>query len=192
MAIVVGLALAILAGHGAARILQFMRSRLARAVVSLVLVLSVWAEYRSVPLLKTVWASPPPIYEALPAQSSNVLLELPLLEPDISHEPIYMYFSTFHWNRLVNGYSGFMPPSYPELRERIRTFPDEASIAEIRRRGVTHVIVHGAFSRPEFYQQTVARMDLCADLQYVTEVQWRRHATRLYRLVPPRDGFVVK
>jgi hypothetical protein len=85
-----------------------------------------------------------------------------------------------------------MPPSYPELRERIRTFPDEASIAELRGRGVTHVIVHGAFSSPEIYQQTVARMDLCADLQYVTEVQWQRYATRLYRLMPPRGGFVVK
>ena len=192
MAIVVGLALAILAGHGASRILQFMQGRLVRAVVSLVLVLSVWAEYRSVPLLKTVWASPPPIYDALPTQSSNVLLELPLLEPDISHEPIYMYFSTFHWNTLVNGYSGFMPPSYPELRERLRTFPDEASIAELRGRGVTHVIVHGAFSSPEIYQQTVAGMDLCADLQYVTEVQWKQYATRLYKLLPPREGFVVK
>ena len=54
------------------------------------------------------------------------------------------------------------------------------------------MIVHGAFSSPEIYQQTVARMDLCADLQYVTEVQWQRYATRLYRLLPPREGFVVK
>jgi hypothetical protein len=192
MAIVVGLALAILAGYGAARILQLMRGRLASVAVSLVLVLSVWGEYRSVPLLKTVWASPPPIYDALPTQSFNVLLELPLLEPDISNEPIYMYFSTFHWNTLVNGYSGFSPPSYPGLRESVRTFPDEASIAELRRRGVTHVVVHGALYSPESYEKTVARMDLCADLQYVTAVQWQRRETRLYRLVPPVGAFVVK
>jgi hypothetical protein len=192
MGIVVGFALAILAGHGAARILQLMHRRLSVAV-SIVLVLSVWAEYRSVPLLKTVWASPPPIYDALPSQSSNVLLELPLLEPDISNEPIFMYFSTFHWNTLVNGYSGFSPPSYPGLRESVKSFPDEASIAELRRRGVTHVVVHGAlYSSPETYEKTVARMDLCADLQHVTRVQWQRRETRLYRLLPRADGFVVK
>lgn len=144
------------------------------------------------PLLKTVWPSPPPIYDALPAQSSNVLLELPLLEPDISNEPIFMDFSTFHWNPLVNGYSGFSPPSYPGLRDSVRTFPDEASIAELRRRGVTHVVVHGAFFSPESYDRTVALMDRCADLQYVTEVQWQRHETRLYRLMPRVAAFVVK
>jgi hypothetical protein len=192
MAIVVGLALAILAGYGAARILQLMRGRLASVAVSLVLVLSVWAEYRSMPLLKTVWVSPPPIYDALPTQSSNVLLELPLLEPDISHEPIFMYFSTFHWNTLVNGYSGFSPPSYPGLRDSLRTFPGEASIAELRRRGVTHVVVHGALYSPESYEKTVARIDLCPDLQYVTAVEWQRYETRLYRLVPPIGAFVVK
>ena len=192
MAIVVGLALAILAGYGAARILQLMRGRLASVAASLVLLLSVWVEYRSVPLLRTVWASPPPIYDALPAQSFNVLLELPFLEPDISNEPVFMYFSTFHWNTLVNGYSGFSPPSYPRLRESVRNFPDEASIAELRRRGVTHVVVHGALYSPESYEKTVARMDLCADLQYVTEVQWQRRETRLYRLVPPVGAFVVK
>ena len=184
MAIVVGLALAILAGYGAARILGLMRGRLTRAAVSAVLVLAVWAEYRSVPLLKTVWARPSPIYDALPAPPASVLLELPLLEPDISLEPIYMYFSTFHWNALANGYSGFSPPSYPELRERIKTFPDQESIAELRRRGVTHVVVHGAlFSSPETHERIVARMNSCTDLEFVTEVQWQHRGTRLYRLV---------
>ena len=35
-----------------------------------------------------------------------------MVAPDIALEPIYMYFSTFRWHKLVNGYSGFSPPSY--------------------------------------------------------------------------------
>jgi len=189
MAMVVGLALAILAGYGAARLLRMVRGRQASAAVFLFLAIVISAEYGSVPMLKTVWASPPPIYDALPAQSSSVLLELPLLQPDISLEPIYMYFSTFHWNALVNGYSGFSPPSYQRLRERMEHFPDEVSIAELRRRGVTHVVVHGALYGQGEYEHVVARLDRCQQLQHVTDVRWRGRQTRLYRLL--YDGAVA-
>ena len=39
--------------------------------------------------------------------------------------PDFMYWSTYHWNPLVNGYSGYQPPSYRETAERMRTFPDQ-------------------------------------------------------------------
>jgi hypothetical protein len=185
MAMVVGLGLAILAGYGAARLLRIVPGRRANAALFLLLALVVSAEYRSVPMLKKVWTNPPPIYDALPAQSSSVLLELPLLQPDISLEPIYMYFSTFHWNALVNGYSGFSPPSYQQLHEHMEHFPDEVSIAELRRRGVTHVVVHGAlYARAGEYEQMVARLDRCEQLRHVTDVQWQGRQTRMYRLLP--------
>ncbi len=182
MAMVVGLALAILAGYGAARLLKKAASPVARGVVFGVMLLLVWTEYRSIPLLKTVWTKPSPIYDALPAHTSNVLLELPLVQPDISIEPIYMYFSTFHWNKLVNGYSGFSPPSYQYLHDDLEHFPDEVSLAVLRKRGTTHVIVHGAFMREGVFAELVSRMDSCADLQFVTEMPWHRSNTRLYRL----------
>jgi len=182
MGMVVGLALAILAGYGTERLLKRATSPVARGVVFGVLTLLVWNEYRSVPLLKTIWTRPPPIYDALPAHTSNVLLELPLVQPDISIEPIFMYFSTFHWNTLVNGYSGFSPPSYQYLHYDLENFPDEASLAAVRRRGTTHVIVHGAFMRDGEFAELVSRMNNCADLQFVAEMPWHRSKTRLYRL----------
>jgi hypothetical protein len=93
-----------------------------------------------------------------------------------------MYFSTFHWNMLVNGYSGFSPPSYQYLHYDLEQFPDEVSLAVLRKRGTTHVIVHGAFMREGAFAELVSRMDSCADLQFVTEVPWHRSNTRLYRL----------
>jgi hypothetical protein len=184
MAMVVGFALAILAGYGVQRLATLVRNRNSWAVLFAALSLGVALEYRSVPMLRTIWTTAPPIYAALPADSPNVLLELPLVRPDISIEPTYMYFSTFHWNALVNGYSGFSPPSYIELHDSLEHFPDEPAIDALRRRGVTHVIVHGTFMRRGEYEELIARMDQCAALQFVTGGPWHRGDTRLYRLLP--------
>jgi hypothetical protein len=114
-----------------------------------------------------------------------VLLELPLRSPDIYLEPVYMYFSTFHWQKLVNGYSGFSPPSYARLLRLVATFPDDASIAELRRRDVSIVIVHGAlFERVATYEQTVADMDRSPNFQLVGVYPWEGKDTRMYRLLP--------
>ena len=43
------------------------------------------------------------------------------------------------------------------LHDSLERFPTQASIALLRRRGVTHVVVHGAFFSPESYDRTVAR-----------------------------------
>jgi len=107
-----------------------------------------------------------------------------MVQPDIAIEPIFMYFSTFHWHTLVNGYSGFSPPSYPPLVDLMADFPNDAAIAELRRRGVTHVVVHGAFYRPEEYKRLVERLDQSTDLDAVGTVQWQHRPTRMYRLLP--------
>jgi hypothetical protein len=39
-----------------------------------------------------------------------------------------MYYSTFHWQSLLNGYSGFFPPSYGQLMNAMRAFPDDESM----------------------------------------------------------------
>ena len=92
MAMLVGFGLAIFAGYGAARLIRVVRGRTAGAVVFALLAVLVWREYRSALLLKAIWRRPPPIYDALPSGTSSVLLELPLLEPDISLEPITCTF----------------------------------------------------------------------------------------------------
>ncbi len=91
--------------------------RAARIAAIAVIALAIAAEYHSTLVLDDVWRRPPPVYEALAGQPDAVLLELPLIAPDVAREPIYMYFSTFHWHPLVNGYSGFSPQSYPDLIE---------------------------------------------------------------------------
>ena len=53
-----------------------------------------------------------------------------------------MLHATVHWRPMLNGYSGFLPRSYVTHYERLRSFPDPASIAYLREIGVTHVAVH--------------------------------------------------
>jgi len=76
----------------------------------------------------------------LPAAA--VLLELPLGEP--AFDVRYMFYSTLHWKRLVNGYSGGFPSSYEMLTESLKdasTRPDRAWQA-LAASAATHVIVH--------------------------------------------------
>jgi hypothetical protein len=74
--------------------------------------------------------------------SSAVLMELPLGEP--AFDVRYMYYSTLHWRRLVNGYSGGAPQPYDMLSESLKdvaTRPDRAWQA-IADSTATHAIVH--------------------------------------------------
>jgi hypothetical protein len=91
-------------------------------------------------------AAAPEVYRfvsQLPAAA--VLLELPLGEP--AFDVRYMFYSTLHWKRLVNGYSGGFPSSYEMLTESLKdasTRPERAWQA-ISASAATHVIVHEGF-----------------------------------------------
>ena len=54
----------------------------------------------------------------------------------------YVLNSTAHWKPLVNGYSGFVPPSYVGHADALRAFPDDRARQQLRALGVTHVVVH--------------------------------------------------
>lgn len=81
---------------------------------------------------------------------SAVLAEFPF--GDDPYELRYMYYSTVHWRRLLNGYSGGFPDSYIRHRAALRrplTMPDVAWGGLIGS-GVTHAVVHeAAFKREE-------------------------------------------
>jgi hypothetical protein len=89
----------------------------------------------------------PPVYRFV-AQlpPSSVVIELPLGEP--AFDVRYLFYSTIHWKRLVNGYSGGEPLDYRFLIEAIKdvaTRPDRAWQAIVDS-SATHAVVHeGAY-----------------------------------------------
>ena len=80
----------------------------------------------------------------------GAVVELPLPAPPVEwHEnTLYLLNSTVHWRPIVNGYSGFVPPSYYARRVDLASFPADDAIAVLRNLGVRYAVVHReAFSR---------------------------------------------
>ncbi len=71
----------------------------------------------------------------------GAVLHLPI--PPYPFEAHYMYFSIAHWRPIVNGFSGYEPPPYLEVKRRVQDELYEASTLDyLRELGVTHVGVH--------------------------------------------------
>lgn len=67
------------------------------------------------------------------------------LPRDYEAESWAMYWGLFHQRRMVNGFSGFFPSSYLELKTQMQSFPDDASFAALRSRGVSVCVVKESF-----------------------------------------------
>jgi hypothetical protein len=178
-----GMTLAILAGYGAARL--FARWPYAHAPLTAAMLALVAIEALPSMPLEPVWREPPAFYERLAAAPPGVLAEFPMpIEAGSLPDSRYMYFSTFHWQKLVNGDSGFYPPSYYALVEHERDFPSDAAVRYLRERGVDYIAFHGAFTNPTRYQHTSEMLDRRADLELVAVVPWEGSESRLYRFRP--------
>ena len=85
-----------------------------------------------------------------------VLFEFPT---SVLSDPAYLYYSTFHWQYLINGYSGFFPPSYVRLARAVKNFPDEPSIDAIKSHGVRYLVVHGEYLYGGRYERLIPELD---------------------------------
>jgi hypothetical protein len=145
-ALLVNMALAMLAAFGLADVLRPLSLRRRRAIGTLVVAVLL-IEYASAPVLAAV-PRPSLADRWLAGQPRGVLVELPLPRPEAmwpNDESLFMYLGMVHWLPMVNGYSGFFPASYLELVNVMETFPDERSLAYLRSRGVTYVLLRENF-----------------------------------------------
>lgn len=182
-AILVGFSLIVLAGYAVARLTARRRPATAWTIAG-ALVMAIAVEARPKLQLEPVWRNPPPIYDAIGADAPAVLFEWPLPTDwqNFYFDTRYEYFSVFHWNRLVNGNSGFSPPSYLELVERMREFPSDGALAYLRGRGVQYLAVHGSFAPRDRYAAAVSFLDGRSDIRLVRSAAWERGESRLYKL----------
>jgi hypothetical protein len=175
MGLMVGFSLAVLAGYGAARIAARLRSANARRTVLMVIGVLMLVEYASKPL--PLWAAParpPESYADLVRDAgegpTSVIFEFPT---GGMQDPFYLYYSTFHWQYLINGYSGFFPPSYQKVVYAMRGFPDETALTVIGSHGVRYLVIHGEFLPRERYEQVIATIERRPDLKLVSRRPWR-------------------
>jgi hypothetical protein len=84
-----------------------------------------------------------PIYQAVQRlPDPAVLVEVPFGEP--AYEVLAVYYAGYHRHPILNGYSGFFPQSYLDRVSVLRDLPDHGNEAAalLRSAGVTHVLVH--------------------------------------------------
>ena len=184
LAILVNLTIALLAGFGAARLLGRTKSiGLRRALLA---VMSAAVVIEALPNLHLVhlWKEPPPLYASLGDRSGAVLLEYPM-HPHAGYfgENIrYMYFSTWHWTRMVNGYSGVVPDSYHRLALASDGFPLGNSVPYLQRIGVTHVTLHCALWETDACEPTADRIAADPRFRLLISTTWQGKPARLYEL----------
>jgi len=178
-----GMALAILSGYGAVRL--FERWPRQRVVLATILFGVIAIEALPQMPLERVWSRPPDIYSSIAGSDPPVVLaEFPMPRTfyQSDFDARYLYFSTFHWQNLVNGNSGFFPPSYKELLAREDDFPNDAALDYLRSRGVQYLTIHGRFTNPARYGETVEWLNARTDVELVAAAPWEGAESRLYRL----------
>ena len=62
-------------------------------------------------------------------------------------EATYMVDSTWHWARILNGFSGGAPFGFMERMRILRTLPEPTAVNLVRELGVDVIAVHGAAAR---------------------------------------------
>jgi hypothetical protein len=179
----VGLTLSILAGFGARRVLTWRRSATYQTFVFAGLVVIVMIDAWPALKLRPLWKEPPRIYAAMKDLPHAVLAELPIREDETLNTP-YMYFSLSHWAPMVNGYSGYVPASYKQLRSEMARFPNDEGIDALRRRGVTHVTVNCGLDYPGC-DELMAAMKTARRLRLIANATWLGQPVQLYELLAP-------
>jgi hypothetical protein len=84
---------------------------------------------------------PPPPAALTAAYADQVRPPLLVLPSDPTFDPVVMLWSTDQFPEVVNGLAAFTPTSQEEIRSGTHAFPDEASVALLRRYGVRTVVV---------------------------------------------------
>lgn len=131
----------------------------------------------------------PAVYSWLARGDGGAILELPF--GDGIGELPYMYFSTLHGRPLVNGYSGYAPPTYRHLREVCCwPVPDENALRELDRLGVSELVVHPVWERSwahRAYEEWLARVQ-SGEIAGVREVYSDASGDRVFELTTPEPG----
>lgn len=172
---IVGCALVLLAGFGAARVIRLGHAPIAQATICAALSLVVLFDLRMDPGVR-------PLAPTIPGIYSSVTPDMVLAELPRDHEITYMYFSTAHWAHLLGGYSGYMVLT-PGLNEAEDAFPSRASIQALKHLGATHLTYNCALELTRAHcERVLEALDANPDLGPIATQMWEHAEVRLYRI----------
>lgn len=187
MFVIVSVAMSVLAAQGLTRLMDAAGARGIRRVAAGAAVVAVLAESLSVPVsLRRLPTEAPRTYQWLAEQPCGAVAEWPWPTTDmlgVTDVPRHMYFSTWHWQPLVTGYSGHYPQSFLLMLGRTLGFPDDQAVRELQRLEVRYVILHST-PDPEKYALIRERLreHPAFELQFTEQIGGEELA--LYLLAP--------
>ncbi len=159
------LAVAALAAVGLERLLSPLAGR-ARVAAGAAVVVLLLAEFAAFPLAARPYEiEAPAVDRELAARPRPfAAVELPVADPanavaSARLNSRYMLHSMLHWQPIVNGYSGIVPPRHERLFRILTAFPDTASLAELEAIGVRYAVLHREFYSEAEWASVVARAD---------------------------------
>jgi hypothetical protein len=187
---VVLMLVAILAGFGVSRAATRARRPSLAGIAVVTIGLVVVVEYLMRPMaLEPVETRAGEVYRWLSAQPPGVVAEFPMpatwkkpLEIGF-HESRFSYNSIFNWRPIVNGYSGFWPPSYIMLIRAVEGFPADDALHALSERGVQYLILHERFYDPERYRDVTRALDARDDVARFGPFREGPFEVRAYRLL---------
>ena len=159
--------IAVLAGFGYRYLASTLGARM-RAALLVVLAATVLVEYVTRFSVVAYPNTAPPVYRLLGTQPRGAVAEFPM--PTVNLLPgadaKYAYMSIFHWKPLLNGYSGFYPPTYIRRLLDVRGFPDSFSLRVLRQDGARYIVVHarGYGDDRAGYERIVSTLNQTADV----------------------------
>jgi len=170
--ILITLSLAVLSGYGAAFLLATIRNPGRRRAAAIVIGSLLVAECASAPTLESAPA-PSRVDRLLATKAPSVVMEVPLVGRGAiwgSLDYQYIYQGIPHFQRMLNGYSGYAPPSYYKMREVMASFPDDAAIRFLRESNVNYVVVRSGLYEEAERTDVENRLANRGDL--VLEASW--------------------
>jgi len=158
---------AVMAGFGYRYLTNALGAR-ARVTLLVVLTATVLVEYFTALTVVAYPNTPPPVYKLLAAQPPGVVAEMPMPKANAlpGWDAKYAYMSIFHWKPLLNGYSGFYPPTYIRRLLDVRRFPEPFALRVLRQDGARYIVVHerGYGDDRAAYENVLATLDASADV----------------------------
>jgi len=100
------------------------------------------------------WSTIPAVYRWLATAPPGPVLELPFRDVDRyplerDEEARRTYRSVYHWHPLLNGYSGYTPPTYAPVSALVRALPDPRALDVLRRAtGLRWIVLHDDSAEP--------------------------------------------
>jgi len=172
--------LAVLAAFGIKGLLSSLSlKKSGKYLVTIPLCIFILIEYLSIPIPSRpvrVKEDIPEVYKWLAAKEGKFsIIELPLPKPGKRVGQIEcprLHYSTYHWKMLVNGYSGYFPPLYDELKRRLQTQPLEQNIKDLKSLGVKYIIIHSSLYKEEELKNILSEIiRLEKHVQFVTQLE---------------------